>query len=47
MERSARFAADLFRDVDGKMCPRGEWALEVTDDGGKAIFNIQISTKKK
>ncbi|TYL87398.1 DUF6894 family protein [Bradyrhizobium cytisi] len=43
-KEATRFAADLFRDVDGKLRPGEEWALEVTDEAGKAIFNIQIST---
>jgi hypothetical protein len=44
-KEATRFAADLLRDVDGKLRPGEEWALEVTDEAGKSIFNIQISTR--
>ena len=46
-KEATRFAAELFRDVDGKLRPGEEWALEVTDEVGMEIFNIQISTKNK
>jgi hypothetical protein len=42
---ATHFAAGLFKDVEGKLRPGDEWGLEVTDQAGKAIFNIQISTK--
>jgi hypothetical protein len=42
---ATHFAGELFRDADGKLRPEDEWGLEVTDEVGKAIFNIQISTK--
>lgn len=46
-KEATRFAADLFRDIDGKLRPGQEWALEVTDQAGTGVFEIRISTKKK
>ena len=40
------FAGELFRDVDGKILPGQDWALDVADQNREPLFSITISTKK-
>ncbi|MBK3662157.1 tRNA 5-methylaminomethyl-2-thiouridine synthase [Bradyrhizobium diazoefficiens] len=44
-KEATHFAADLFRDVDGKLRPGEEWFLEVVDAEGRLIFKIRVSAK--
>jgi hypothetical protein len=45
--REATIAAgSIFKDVNGRMRPDQEWALEVTDQTKTPLFQIRISTKK-
>jgi hypothetical protein len=39
-------AGEIFRDIDGKLRPGQEWGLEVTEQGGAPLFQINISTRK-
>ena len=39
-------AGEVFKDVDGRIRPDQEWGLEVTDQDGASLFQIDISTKK-
>ena len=39
------YAGQLLKEGGGRLRPGQEWALEVADEAGKAIFNIHISTK--
>ena len=40
-------AAELFRDIDGKLQPGQSWWLEVTDDSQKPLYVIRITTEKR
>jgi len=40
-------AAELFRDIDGKLQPGQSWWLEVTDDRQKPLYVIRITTEKR
>jgi hypothetical protein len=39
------FAADLLKNMQGRLEPGQEWHLEVTDETGTSIFNIYISAQ--
>ncbi|MCK1598054.1 hypothetical protein [Bradyrhizobium sp. 164] len=39
------FAGQLFKDIDGRFRPGQAWSLEVTDEAGKPIYRIQITSK--
>jgi hypothetical protein len=38
--------ATLLKDIDGKYRPGAAWSLEVTDEAGKPIFFITVSSGK-
>jgi hypothetical protein len=40
------YAGEVLRDMDGKMRPGHEWALDVTDENRSLLFHIKIGTKK-
>jgi len=46
-KEATRFAAELFRDIDGKLRPGDGWKLEVSDEAGRPIFSIHVITKDK
>jgi hypothetical protein len=39
-------AGELFTDIDGRFRPDQEWSLEVTDEGRKPLYLINISAKQ-
>jgi len=39
-------AGEIFKSVDGKFKPGQEWKLEVQNDQRRAIFSINITSKK-
>ena len=39
-------AGELFREIDGKLRPGQDWALEVTDERRNPLYMIQISAKQ-
>ena len=39
-------AGEIFKDVDGKLRPGQEWALEVTDEAGSPLYSIRIEAKQ-
>jgi len=39
-------AGELFKDVDGRLRPGQEWALEVTDEVRRPIYLIRIEAKQ-
>lgn len=45
-KEATMIAGELFKDLDGKLRPDQGWGLEVTDEGHKPLFHIQITTKK-
>lgn len=44
-KEATHFAADLFRDVDGKLRPGQDWTLQVADETGRPLFRIHVSAK--
>ncbi|MCK1452848.1 hypothetical protein IVB36_18550 [Bradyrhizobium sp. 35] len=45
--KATRFAADLFRDIDGKLRPSQEWGLEVTDEAGTVVSKFVSARRKR
>lgn len=45
--QATTFASDILKDVDGRLRPGQSWALNVTDQSGLCLFQIQISTSKR
>jgi hypothetical protein len=39
-------AAQIFRDINGKLRPNQDWTLDVADESRCPLFQIHISTKK-
>ncbi len=39
------YAGQLLKEGGGRLRPGQQWALEVADEAGRAIFDIQIRTK--
>jgi hypothetical protein len=39
-------AGEIFRDLDGRIRPDQEWAIQGTDQAGIPLFQISISTSK-
>ena len=39
-------AGAVFKDIDGKLRPGQDWALDVADQNHKPLFRIRISTNK-
>jgi hypothetical protein len=39
-------AGEIFKDVDGKLRPGQEWALEVTDEARSPLYSIRIEAKQ-
>ena len=39
-------AGELFKDVDGRLRPGQEWALEVTDEVRRPIYLIRIEARQ-
>lgn len=46
-KEATSFVGALFKDIDGRFRPGQEWRLEVTDEVGKPIYEIHISSKTK
>lgn len=42
---ATREAGEIFKELDGRIRPNQEWALEVTDEARKPLFLIHIVTK--
>ena len=43
---ATRFAGELFKDIDGKLKPGQDWALDVTDNERTPLFTIRVRTKQ-
>ena len=39
-------AGAIFKDIDGKIPPGQDWALDVADQNHKPLFAIRISSRK-
>jgi hypothetical protein len=39
-------AGEIFKDIDGRLRPGQEWALEVTDEAQKPLYLIHIEARQ-
>jgi hypothetical protein len=39
-------AGEVFKDVDGRLRPGQEWALEVTDEARRPLYLIHIAARQ-
>jgi hypothetical protein len=39
-------AGEIFKDIDGRLRPGQEWALEVTDEARRPLYLIHIEARK-
>lgn len=41
-EAATRYAADVLRDLDGKLLPGADWRLEVLKEDRSRVFQIKV-----